>query len=299
MSKFILAFCSGIILYKFRGVNMTKEELKNFYNEDEKLYDLNENKKFLYMFNHLFAEGYEVFIGIDEMQDMIDRLAAWYEIKFPEREFDFYDGKMTNDFSKFKELSDVMDIKQLFFRLTDNQQKLIEGLYRSNVQKSYPIYDMDKVVGVSKKVYYKVGRTENDKYFSKHKDFVVSADAETGLVDMDYEIEKYVSVDEIDVYNLVKLFIDEHYDKLDFSELEKASNNKYLDNYLRDRLLEFVALKLLYSRKTTPFRGYERAKRFMDEFNKKLDLNLSMDKLDNIMNRDYKEDRSKVKIISL
>ena len=46
MSKFILAFCSGIILYKFRGVNMTKEELKNFYNEDEKLYDLNENKKF-------------------------------------------------------------------------------------------------------------------------------------------------------------------------------------------------------------------------------------------------------------
>ena len=33
---------------------------------------------------------------------------------------------MTSDFSKFKELSDVMDIKQLFFRLTDNQQKLIE-----------------------------------------------------------------------------------------------------------------------------------------------------------------------------
>ena len=251
------------------------------------------------MFNHLIDEGYELFIGIDEMQDMIDRLAAWYEIKFPEREFDFYDGKMTSDFSKFKELSDVMDIKQLFFRLTDNQQKLLEGLYRSNVQKNYPIYDMDKVVGVSKKVYYKVERTENDKYFSKYKDFVVSADAETGLVDMDYEIEKYVSDNEIDVYNLVKLFIDEHYDKLDFSELEKASNNKYLDNYLRDRLLEFVALKLLYSRKTTPFRGYERAKRFMDEFNKKLGLNLSMDRLDNIMNRDYKEDRSKVKIVSL
>ena len=37
----------------------------------------------------------------------------------------------------------------------------------------------------------------------------------------------------------------------------------------------------------------------MDEFNKKLGLNLSMDRLDNIMNRDYKENRSKVKIISL
>ena len=111
---------------------MTRDELKNFYDENERLYDLNENKKFLYMFNHLIDEGYELFIGIDEMQDMIDRIAAWYEIKYPEREFDFYDGKMTNDFSKFKELSDVMDISQLFFRLTDKQQQLLEGLYMFN-----------------------------------------------------------------------------------------------------------------------------------------------------------------------
>ena len=107
MPKFILVFCSDIILYKFRGANMTKEELKNFYSEDEKLYDLNENKKFLYMFNHLIDEGYELFIGIDEMQDMIDRLAAWYEIKFPEREFDFYDGKIVQDFA-FKNRTEIV-----------------------------------------------------------------------------------------------------------------------------------------------------------------------------------------------
>lgn len=278
---------------------MTKEELKNFYSEDERLYDLNENKKFLYMFNHLIDEGYDLFIGIDEMQDMIDTIAAWYEIKFPEREFDFYDGKMTTDFSKFKELSDVMDIKQLFFRLTDNQQKLLEGLYRSKSSKDFPVYEHGQLNGVDKKVYYKIERKEEDKYFSKHKDFVVSADAKTGKIDMDYEIDKYVSDDEIDIYNLVRLFIDDYFDELNFSDLEQASNNKFLDNYLRDRLLEFVALKLLYSRRTTPLRGYERAKRFMDEFNKKLDLNLQMDCLDKIMNRGYKENRSKVKTISL
>ena len=37
MPKFILVFCSDIILYKFRGANMTKEELKNFYSEKENL----------------------------------------------------------------------------------------------------------------------------------------------------------------------------------------------------------------------------------------------------------------------
>ena len=278
---------------------MTKNELKNFYDEDEKLYDLNENKKFLYMFNHLIDEGYELFIGIDEMQDMIDRISSWYEIKYPEREFDFYDGKMTSNFSKFKELSDVMDIKQLFFRLTDKQQQLLEGLYRSNSSKEFPVYEAGKLTGVNKKVYFKIGRKEEDKFYDKYQDFVVSADAETGLVDMDYEIEKYVPNDEINLYDLVKIFIGKYFDKLDFSELERTVNNKFLDNYLRDRLLEFVALKLLYSKRTTPERGYERAKRFMDEFNKKFDLNLSMDKLDKIMSRDYTEKRSKVKVISL
>ena len=114
---------------------MTKEELKNFYDEDLKKYDLNENINFKVMFNRLIDDGYDLFVGIDEMQDLIDRLFAWYEIKYPEREFDFYDGKVMQDFAMKKELSDLMDINQLFFRLTDNQIKLLEGNYRSNFMK--------------------------------------------------------------------------------------------------------------------------------------------------------------------
>ena len=274
---------------------MTRDELKSFYDDDEKLYDLKENKKFLYMFNHLIEDGYELFIGIDEMQDLIDRLTSWYEIKYPEREFDFYDGKMMNDFSKFKELSDVMDVKQLFFRLTDNQKKLIEGLYRSKFSKEFPIYDAGKLVGVSKKVYYTIVRKENDIYYDKHQEFVIGADAESGLIDIDYEISKYVSDDEVYISDLAKLFDQKYFDRLDFSEIKRAENNKFLDNYLRGKLLEFVALRMIYSKRTTPERGYERAKRFFAEFNKKFDLNLSMENIDKIMSRDYTEKRSKVK----
>ena len=39
---------------------------------------------------------------------------------------------------------------------------------------------------------------------------------------------------------------------------------------LRHRILQLVALKLVYSKNTIPERGYERAKRFINEFNKKL-----------------------------
>lgn len=277
---------------------MTGEEVKNFYKEDERLYDLKENKKFLIMFNHLIDEGYSLFIGIDEMQNLIDRLFTWYEIKYPEREFDFYDGKLTSDFVTKKELSDLMNINQLFFRLSDNQIKLLEGNYRTISMKEYPIYEEGKKIGVSKKVYFKINRNENDIYYNKHKDFIISADAVSGKVDTDYETDKYITGN-VTIDDLYRKFKEEYTDRLEFEVLEKAVNNKYIDNYLRDSILELVALKLIYSKKTTPERGYVRAKRFIDEFNSRLGLNLTYEEIDRVMKKDYSEDKSKVKVISL
>ncbi len=278
---------------------MTKDELKNFYNNDLKKYDLKENTYFKVMFNRLLEEGYNLFIGLDEMQDLIDRLTFWYEIKYPEREFDFYDGKIVQDFAFKKELSDLMDINQLFFRLTDNQIKFLKGNYRSKIEKEYPIYEEGKKIGVSKKVYFKINRNSNDKYYSKHKDFIISADAISGKVDSDYETLKYIDNDDITLNDLFQVFSENYADCLDFQELEKALKNNYVDNYLRDDILNFVALRLLYSKKTVPERGYKRAIRFMDEFNKRLGLNLSYDEIDKLMNNSYKEDNSKVKLLSL
>ena len=278
---------------------MTKEELKNFYNNDLKKYDLKENTYFKVMFNRLLDEGYDLFIGLDEMQDLIDRLFTWYEIKYPEREFDFYDGKIVQDFAFKKELSDLMDINQLFFRLTDNQIKFLKGNYRSKIEKEYPIYEEGKKIGVSKKVYFKINRNSNDKYYLKHKDFIISADAISGKVDSDYETLKYIDNDDITLNDLFQVFSENYADCLDFQELEKALKNNYVDNYLRDDILNFVALSLLYSKKTVPERGYKRAIRFMDEFNKRLGLNLSYDEIDELLNNSYKEDNSKVKLLSL
>lgn len=278
---------------------MTKDELKNFYNNDLKKYDLKENTYFKVMFNRLLEEGYNLFIGLDEMQDLIDRLTFWYEIKYPEREFDFYDGKIVQDFAFKKELSDLMDINQLFFRLTDNQVKFLKGNYRSKIEKEYPIYEEGKKIGVSKKVYFKINRNSNDKYYSKHKDFIISADAISGKVDSDYETLKYIDNDDITLNDLFQVFSENYADCLDFLELEQALKNNYVDNYLRDDILNFVALRLLYSKKTVPERGYKRAIRFMDEFNKRLGLNLSYDEIDKLMNNSYKEDNSKVKLLSL
>ena len=64
------------------------------------------------------------------------------------------------------------------------------------------------------------------------------------------------------------------------------------DLELRKRILQLIALKLLYSQNTTPGRGYKRAKKFIDEFNKELHLNLSSEKIDNIINTNIEIEKS-------
>ena len=59
------------------------------------------------------------------------------------------------------------------------------------------------------------------------------------------------------------------------------------DVELRNKVLQLVALKLLYSCRTIPERGNERSKRFINEFNKKMGLNISTEEIDNAINKDY------------
>ncbi|MEI3499430.1 MAG: hypothetical protein V8Q71_02935 [Bacilli bacterium] len=43
------------------------------------------------------------------MQELIDSIVSWYEIKYPEREMEFYEGITHTDFEKMETLSKVMD----------------------------------------------------------------------------------------------------------------------------------------------------------------------------------------------
>ena len=78
--------------------------------------------------------------------------------------------------------------------------------------------------------------------------------------------------------------------------LKECVNNHNIDLELRKKLLQFVALKLLYSKNTIPENGYERAKRFIEEFNENIpNLKLSTSGIDKIMNINYMEEYEKAK----
>ena len=110
----------------------------------------------------------------------------------------------------------------------------------------------------------------------------------TGEVSNDYELEEYLDSEEnLNLDELLSIFKEKYTDELDFTELKESVYDHNCDMELRHRILQLVALKLLYSRNTIPERGYERTKRFINEFNKKLGLELSTEQIDEIIHRDY------------
>lgn len=94
---------------------------------------------------------------------------------------------------------------------------------------------------------------------------------------------------------LLKVFEKKYYDEFDCAELRKCIYDHNCTIKLRNVILQLVALKLLYSDNTTPKRGYERAKRFINEFNENFDLNLSTNEIDELITRSYSNEKNLLK----
>ncbi len=270
---------------------MTIAQAERFYEQDTKDYEIEKNKDFLIWLKTSIKDGYYCFIKTEELQELIDNIVNWYEIKYPERELEYFEGTKHMDFQDIKRISDVMDIRQLLFRLPHKQLCLMKCGYRAKGWGQRPIYENGKEIGCKTQIFMRIDRKteeECDSLWDKNPYFLLHADYMTGEVSNCYELEEYLNSEErIGLDELLSIFNEKYTDELDFTELKKSVYNHNCDIELRHRILQLVALKLLYSRNTIPERGYERAKRFINEFNKKLGLTLSTEEIDEVINRDY------------
>lgn len=270
---------------------MTIAQAQRFYEQDSKKYDISENKELLTWLKESIKDGYHSFIDIEYLQELIDNIVYWYEMKYPEREMEFYEGTRYYNFENMETLSKVMDIRQLMYRLPHKQLCLIECNYRSNDGGIRDVYNDKGEIIEQKTILFmnidRKGAEYNPVSMSKLSDFLLYADTDSGKVNIDYNLKEYVNTDNITLDELLVLFKEKYADELGFTKLDECIYDHNCDVELRRRILQLVALKLLYSHKTIPERGYERAKRFINEFNKKLDLNLSTEEIDEAINRDY------------
>lgn len=272
---------------------MTIAQAERFYEQDKKKYDVSKNKELLNWLKDIIKKGYSSFMKEEDLQGFIDNIVNWYELKYPERHLELYEGVSYSNFTDIKDISDFMDIRQLMYRLPYKQLCLVECDYRANGGGIRTICDEEgNVIGDVPVLFMSINRKgfENDFSSDKASYFLLHADVGSGKVDVDYYMKEYVKTDNITLDELLVLFKHEYNKELDFSNLEKCIYNHNCDLELRKRVLQLVALKLLYSRNTTPERGYERAQMFIKEFNEELDLNLTTDEIEEIMNRNYSEE---------
>jgi len=257
---------------------MTLEEFQNFYKQGKKKYELMRNKKFLTWLNGTIKDGYNFIYELNDLQSLIDNIVIWYELKYPERELKREEGIRALEFQDVETISNVMDIRQFFYRLPSSQIYLMNSNYRADGEAQYPIYKDGKFIGFSSRIFMKINILKNN----KKDNFMLYADKATGKLVIDDNLKKYIETDQIYLDELLKVFKEKYANELDFSSLERCIFNYNSNLELRHRILEIAALKMLYSKNTTPERGYERAKRFINEFNKELNLNLSTDEIDKI-----------------
>lgn len=267
---------------------MTCEEAKNFYSQDTKEYELNSNIDFLdWMKISIVFEGYCCFFSnIGELQKLIDDIALWYEMKYPEREFFKSIDDVGCDFKNMRNLSEAMDMKQLLYRLSHNQLYLMQCAYRAKGFGRSLVLKNGKVIDEKHTIFIDITKKSSSNVF------LLSADNVTGEVLKNTDVEKYVGGMEFVSLDELLDILRDYPEEVDITELERCIQFHNTDMELRHRILQLVALKLLYSRNTIPEIGYKRAKRFIDEFNQYFGLTLSTSEIDEIMNKDYKNEKN-------
>lgn len=274
---------------------MTILEANNFYKQDNKLYQINQNEEFIKWLNDKIDNGYSSLISIKDLQELIDFLVNWYEIKYPEKELEMNEGIRYFEFINIERLSKEMNFRQLMYRISHNEYCLINCKYRSRLGGSNPIYKNNEIVGYDSIIGIQIKRKNRQNveiwelYDCKNYPyFLIFADPVNGKVKVQKELKEYIKKEQISLEHLLLILENKYKEELDFEELESCIFNHKTDLELRNKILQLVALKLVYSRNTIPERGYERAKRFINEFNKKLNLNIDTYEIDEIINRNYR-----------
>ena len=260
-------------------------ETKKFYEQDKKEYEIENNTAFLAWLRSAIKDGYYCPIDIVELQNLIDSIVSWYELKYPERTFIEMECPDLRTIT-VDDISDDLTIEQLLYHyLSDNQIGLINCKYGAREYGERVVKHGLKAKTESL-IFMRVAKKDNP---VRPVCFKIAADPVTGKVEINEDVESYLNLDgNISLDDLLVILETKFADKLDFEEVKETVYDHSCNVELRHRILELAALKMVYSRNTTPQRGYKRACAFIKEFNHNLGLTLSTSKIDALIKPEFR-----------
>lgn len=263
-----------------------------------KRYEVEKNKEFLEFYQKSIENGYKPSMSLEEIQKFIDLACAWYEFKYPEKYFEHYENGTGN--TNINCITSELDFEQLKYRLNDNEIDLVSCLYKSSyASPKIENESMRKMLGtigfryiyipISIKKLKTAGIKQSlRKQLAEFPYFIITADEKTGIVNKDVELTAYVDKENMTLEDVLNEFEHSYKDQLSYEELRKTVIKHKIDLEFRDKIFKMISLKLIYSKTTTPKRGYERAARFLSETSSKVkNLHMSMSDIDEIIDEDY------------
>lgn len=256
---------------------MNIKQADDFYSSDKRKYIIRENKEFLNWYKQQSNSGYSFLLNLEAMQDLIEKITIWYELKYPNREIE--KGVVIDTrFENIKSIANNFTIDQLRYCLSGKQIEVLDCNYRTGwggLRTIGGYYNDDGVLcdveGYISLIFLSL--------FAKEKEIIIEATEKGELVDFSGEVKT--------LEELLNVLEKQKNIDLDYSNLSKCIIRNKIDKELRERIIYMAALKLLYSKDTVPDNGYYRMKKLIQEFNEYYDLNLSTEVIDKSIDNEF------------
>lgn len=119
---------------------MTTEEIQRFYEKDKKKYIIMENDEFLVWYRLQTNAGFVSQLDLDEIQELINKISAWYLIKTDDNKDNF-----NND------LPSVSKITKLFNILKDKEKQTLDCINENDnlINKRASIILREKILKIA------------------------------------------------------------------------------------------------------------------------------------------------------
>lgn len=226
----------------------------------------------------------------DEVMELAEKLIAWYNIKFPDNDLEVEDGNVFVIQHDFRiNNSQMMDISELFNRLTFIEKEALKCDYKTCFNSSITNFFYKKlkninsdsmvviVLRIDKSFSFKGNKFDSCVVVSDNKGKILYSFGDVSLsqlIGLKYNgksLEQLLDViKNIDNCNI------------DYSLLSDCVMNKKNDIVVRGKIVDYVALHLVYQAKDYQY-GYFRACEFLNDFNKCYSLEIDDKYLDKLL----------------
>lgn len=239
-----------------------------------KRYELLKRKELLGYLKVQNLKGYVSYLDVNEINSLINKVSAWYDLKYPNYEL----AKLDINNFKLEDmniLSQYMNSDELFKRLSFLENTFLMGEYRYKKAGSIKRSNnkIDNFVDV---IWIEVPRKSLDPKCSmwlKPLDLKLLVDVKSGMVLNIGELDDYIyNVHSLKLDDLLKA-LEPFKDTLDLRNILYVVKTHNVDLELRNKVLELISLKLVNSSSY----GYFKAEEMFKDFNKELDTKFDID----------------------